>query len=78
MKKLLFLLLIGYSTLAFGQQADMPDFDMEEFDKKSEIAEWLFEYDMVFLAAIVACFFLVGVMQAFTTAKEKDWMERSR
>jgi hypothetical protein len=47
MKKLLFLLLIGYSTLAFGQQADMPDFDMEEFDKKSEIAEWLFEYDMV-------------------------------
>ncbi len=29
MKKLLFLLLIGYSTLAFGQQADMPDFDME-------------------------------------------------
>lgn len=47
MKKLLFLLLIGYSTLAFGQQAVMPDFDMEEFDKKSEIAEWLFEYDMV-------------------------------
>jgi len=35
-------------------------------------------YDMIFLAANVVCFFLVGVMQAFTTAKEKDWMERSR
>lgn len=35
-------------------------------------------YDMVFLTANVACFFLIGLMQAFTTAKEKDWMERSR
>jgi len=35
-------------------------------------------YDMIFLAANVGCFFLVGVMQAFTTEKEKDWMERSR
>ena len=34
-------------------------------------------YEMIFLAANVACFFLVGIMQAFTTEKEKDWMERS-
>ena len=35
-------------------------------------------YDMIFLAANVACFFIVGLMQAFTTAKEKDWMEREK
>ncbi|MEP7164053.1 MAG: hypothetical protein ABI741_05120 [Ferruginibacter sp.] len=34
-------------------------------------------YDMIFLAANVASLFLVGVMQAFTTVKEKDWMEKS-
>lgn len=34
-------------------------------------------YNMSFLAANVACFFLIGVMQAFTTPKEKDWMERN-
>lgn len=33
-------------------------------------------YDMIFLIANVACFFLTGVMQAFTTKKEVDWMER--
>ena len=33
-------------------------------------------YDMIFLISNVACFFLVGVMQAFTTNKEVDWMER--
>jgi hypothetical protein len=35
-------------------------------------------YDMIFLSANVACFFLVGVMQAFTTSKEVDWMERRK
>lgn len=34
-------------------------------------------YDMIFLIANVACFFIVGVMQALTTAKEKDWMEKA-
>jgi hypothetical protein len=37
-----------------------------------------YSYDMIFLIANVACFFLVGVMQAFTTTKEADWMERDR
>ncbi len=37
-----------------------------------------YSYDMIFLIANVACFFLVGVMQAFTTNKEVDWMERDR
>jgi hypothetical protein len=35
-----------------------------------------YSYDMIFLAANVVSFFLVGVMQAFTTKKEVDWMER--
>ena len=35
-------------------------------------------YNYIFLAANVAVLFLVGVMQAFSTAKEKDWMERSK
>lgn len=35
-------------------------------------------YDMIFLALNVTCFFLVGIMQALTTVKEKDWMSKSR
>jgi hypothetical protein len=35
-------------------------------------------FNMLFLASNVACIFLVGIMQAFTTAKEKDWMERAQ
>ena len=35
-------------------------------------------YNMIFLAANVAAIFLVGVMQAFSAPKEKDWMEKSR
>jgi hypothetical protein len=34
-------------------------------------------YNLLFLAINVGCFFFIGVMQAFTTEKEKDWMERS-
>jgi len=35
-------------------------------------------YNLLFLFINVACFFIIGIMQAFTTPKEKDWMERSR
>jgi hypothetical protein len=35
-------------------------------------------YDMIFLSANVAAIFLIGVMQAFSSPKEKDWMERNR
>lgn len=34
-------------------------------------------YDMIFLSANVAAIFLIGVMQAFSAPKEKDWMERN-
>lgn len=33
-------------------------------------------YDLFFLAGNVALFFLVGIIQALTTEKEKDWRER--
>ena len=53
--------------------------DMVTFYKHAYTAIGMYKsYDMVFLAVNVASFFLVGVMQAFTTAQEKDWMERSR
>ncbi len=52
--------------------------DMITFFKHGYAAIGMYRsYDMIFLAANVTCFFLVGVMQAFTTAKEKDWMQRS-
>lgn len=35
-------------------------------------------YNMIFLFMNVACFFIIGVIQAFTTEKEKDWMERKK
>ncbi|MEI2750179.1 MAG: hypothetical protein V9E88_15640 [Ferruginibacter sp.] len=37
-----------------------------------------FSYNMIFLVANVAGIFLIGVLQALTTAKEKDWMERNQ
>jgi hypothetical protein len=35
-------------------------------------------YDVVYLAASVATIFLVGVMQALSTEKEKDWLEKRK
>ena len=51
--------------------------DMITFFKHAYNAIGMYRsYDMLFLAANVACFFIIGVMQAFTAVKEKDWMER--
>lgn len=35
-------------------------------------------YNMLYLFINVACIFFVGVLQALSSEKEKDWMERSR
>lgn len=35
-------------------------------------------YDMYFLAGNVATLFLIGILQAFTTNKEVDWMDKHR
>ncbi len=42
MNKIFTLLFIGLTTLTYGQ-----NFDIEDFNKKMEIAEWLYEYDMI-------------------------------
>jgi hypothetical protein len=47
MKKLLFLFFFALTSLAYGQRSDGPNFDIADFNKKMETAEWLFYYDMV-------------------------------
>ena len=53
--------------------------DMIEFFKKGsrEISNY-YSYNIFLLAASVAAIFLVGILQAFTTEKEKDWMEKRK
>lgn len=53
--------------------------DMFTFFKTGarEISNY-YSYNILLLAGSVAVIFLVGVMQAFTTQKEKDWMERRK
>jgi hypothetical protein len=41
----------------------------------AEIGKYI-SYDTIYLTANVAVIFLVGIIQALTTAKEKDWMEK--
>jgi hypothetical protein len=47
MNKVLSLLFIGLTTLAYGQKSKGPNFDIADFNKKMEVAEWLYEYDMI-------------------------------
>lgn len=47
MKKILTLLFIELTTLTYGQKSKEPNFDIEDFNKKMEVAEWLYEYDMI-------------------------------
>lgn len=47
MNKILTLLFIGLTTLTFGQKLSRPYFDINDFNKKMEVVEWLCEYDMV-------------------------------
>ncbi len=42
-----------------------------------EIASF-YSYNVIFLSLNVATIFLVGVMQALSAEKEKDWMEKRR
>lgn len=43
MNKLLTILFFGLTTFVYGQQ----NFDITDFNKKMEVAEWLYKYDMV-------------------------------
>jgi len=47
MNKILTLLFIGLTTLTYGQKSNSPSFDIMDFNKKMEVAEWLYQYDMI-------------------------------
>lgn len=47
MKKILVLFLIGMTILSYGQKSNGFQFDIEDFNKKMDVAEWLYKYDMV-------------------------------
>lgn len=47
MNKILILLFIGLTTIVYGQKPTSLKFDITDFNKKMEVAEWLCQYDMV-------------------------------
>ncbi|MCK9451597.1 MAG: hypothetical protein M0Q90_07900 [Bacteroidales bacterium] len=47
MSKILTFLFIGLTTLTYGQKSNGPNFDIADFNKNMEVAEWLYEYDMI-------------------------------
>jgi len=47
MNKILTLLFIGLTTLTYAQKSKGPNFDIADFNKKMEVADWLCEYDMI-------------------------------
>lgn len=52
--------------------------DMIDFFKfgRTDIGAYK-SFNMFFLFGNVVCFFLIGIIQAFTTSKEIDWRERN-
>lgn len=51
--------------------------DLNEFFSESyNTIDKYYSYELTFLAANVGGIFLIGIIQALTTAKEKDWMDR--
>ncbi len=47
MKKIVTLLLIGLSTISFGQTQNEFNFDITDFNEKMKVAEWLCTYDKI-------------------------------
>ncbi|OOG19765.1 hypothetical protein BWD42_07650 [Sphingobacterium sp. CZ-UAM] len=47
MKIFFAILLVGLTTIVFGQAPKEQGFDSVDFNKKMEIAEWLYKYDMI-------------------------------
>lgn len=47
MKKIIILLFTGLTTVTYGQKLKGPDFDIADFNKKMDVAEWLYMYDKV-------------------------------
>ena len=57
------LVVLGFDSIQFLKHG-YPDIDK------------YYSYNMLYLVINVATIFIVGVIQALTTAKEKDWMEK--
>jgi hypothetical protein len=57
------LVVLGFDSIQFLKNG-YPDIDK------------YFSYNLLYLVINVATIFIVGIIQALTTAKEKDWMER--
>lgn len=51
---------------------DIKNYSLNKYD---EIGKYN-SYNIIFLTANVAVIFLLGVIQALTTAKEEDWMDK--
>ena len=67
------LFVIGFCLAIFFLVLDIITY----FHKPVDVGEYR-SFNLWFLAGNIGGIFLIGIMQAFTTEKEKDWMERSR
>lgn len=47
------------------------------FHKRIDVGDYR-SFNMWYLAGNIGGLFIIGIMQAFTTEKEKDWMERGK
>jgi hypothetical protein len=64
-------------TIAIGSWIFALSKDMYNFSAKGTFTvEGYLSFNMFFLAGHVATIFLTGILQALTTAKEPDWMDR--
>jgi predicted membrane-bound mannosyltransferase len=77
----LFVRVVSYCLFVLALVAWAATFvwDMWHFFKTGsrEISSY-FSYNIFLLVSSVAGIFLIGVMQALTTEKEQDWMEKRR
>lgn len=46
------------------------------FRKPTMTVEGFLSFNLFFVAGHIACIFFIGILQALTTVKEKDWMDR--
>jgi hypothetical protein len=44
---------------------------------KTEVLEY-YSWNLIFLATNVACLFFIGVIQALSSPKEEDWLQRNK
>jgi hypothetical protein len=67
----LFIVALCYCTIVLV--LDMYSF----FTTKGHVITDYYSFSLLCLAGNIALLFIIGLLQAFTTAKEKDWMDRA-